>query len=221
MAFRWKNVTRADVARTVVFGVNLIFLIVGIGVVIAAIILSSKFNQIEQSASLLNDLDVQLIAIIVALCGALIVAASTCGVLGAWKRWRKVLIFYSGTLFLVVLIQLAMGIYLRTLTASALEQKWHQSTPDERQGVQNYLQCCGWNAIDDSIPYPDCTDPNVPIQTCHDATVAFINRNLYPIAGVAIGIGVLEIITLVCACMLIFQGKEPKHNPDGFDDFTQ
>jgi len=220
MAFKWKHVTKEGVARGVVLGVNLIFLLLGIGVVVAAIILSSKFDQIKQSASLLNDLDVQLIAIIVALCGALILAASTCGILGAWKRWRKVLIFYSGTLFLVVLIQLAMGIYLRTLSAAALETKWHESTPDERQGVQTYLQCCGWNSVSDSIPYPDCTDTNVPVQTCHDATVAFINRNIYPIAGVAIGIGVLEIITLICACMLIFTGKAPKQS-DGFEDYTQ
>jgi len=220
MAFKWKHVTKDGVARAVVLGVNSIFLLIGIGVVVAAIILSSKFNQIEQSASLLNDLNVQLIAIIVALCGALILAASTCGVLGAWKRWRKVLIFYSGTLFLVVLIQLAMGIYLRTLDASALEQKWHESTPDDRQGVQDYLVCCGWNAIDDSIPYPDCTDPNIPVQTCHDATVNFINANIYPIAGVAIGVGALEIITLVCACMLIFTQKAPKQT-DGFEDYTQ
>jgi len=208
--FKFKNIKCEDVARTFVIGINVIFLLLGLAIMIVAIVLSNKFTSIKTSAKLLSDLDVQIIAIIIAVASALIFAISICGLAGAIKRWRKCLIFYAAMLFIVIAIQLAMGIYLKTLNADTLQQKWENSTPNDRLDVQNYLDCCGWINNDDAVPYPGCSGHTIPVSSCQQKTLDFIDDNIEPVAIASIVIAAIELLSLTATCALIFTRKDIK-----------
>jgi len=208
-------------ARVIVVTINVLFFILGIVVVVTGAVLASKAGSLQQSASLeqtiLNDLNVVVIALILVICGALIVLTSLCGVIGALKQWRKCLVFYAAAMFLILCIQFAMGIYLNTIDSSALENRWHAATPQTRYEIQKYLECCGWSRLTDTAPYPDCVYDHFspPARTCQTAAYDYINKNIRPVALAAISIAVIEFVSMFATCGLIYSSKDLKAG-DGF-----
>jgi len=195
-------------AKITVIGVNALFFFLGLGVVIAGAVLSSRAKDLQNQSQILEDLNVIMIALIVAVSGAAVVAASVCGLVGAWKQNRKCLIAYAASLFVIIAVQIAMGAYLASLGDSALYTQWRNSSPDGRDEVQRYLGCCGWFQVWDTVPYPDCQGVGAPVSTCHDKAVQYINDNIKPVAITALVIGCLELLTLSSTCCLIFKSKD-------------
>jgi len=210
-------------ARGLVIGVNIIFFLLGLAIVITGAVLAKDAQTIQNSASLtqaiLNDLNVVVIALILVVCGGCIVLTSLCGVIGALKTWRKCLVFYAATMFLLLCIQFAMGFYLNSLQPSALEARWHSATPKTRYDIQNFLQCCGWSSVTDTAPYPDCIYDSFqpPAETCQVAAYAYINSHIKPIALTAIILAAFEFMSMFATCGLIYSSKDLKPGDDFFD----
>jgi len=210
-----KKLTCTDIARYMVIGINVLFMFMGLGVFIAGALLTTKGvdavdgGAVGQTNTLLSQLNVQSVAIIIFSTGLAVLFISVFGFFGAWKQWRKCLIFYAASLFLIICIQLAMGAYLAELNTSTLDQQWYLSSPDARNAVQIYFTCCGWKTADDSIPYPDCVLPP-PVTSCQTKANDFIDSIYLPVALISICFGCIELVSLIGSCGLIFTSKEIK-----------
>ncbi len=55
-------------------------------------------NSLEQA--ILNDLNVVVVALILAICAGLIFIVAVAGIVGAWKEWRKCLVFVCADVLL-------------------------------------------------------------------------------------------------------------------------
>jgi len=212
-------------ARYIVIGINVIFFVLGCVIVgLAAKLLtatSALQDNVQVAKTVLADLNVVIIAYIFVACGCAIVVISLAGAIGAWKQYRKALIFYAASMFLVLTIQFAMGIYLNGVTASQLEAKWHSSQPETRDEIQKFLICCGFNQIGDTAPYPDCaySGPDWPIggtQTCHKRGTDYINSIIVPASVGAIVIAALEFTSMFATCGLIYSSRDLKPGDDFF-----
>jgi len=207
-------------ARVTVIGINVVFFVLGVAVVAAGTVLATQSSNLSNDANLqqaiLNDLNVVIVALILVLCGACIILTSLCGVVGALKQWRKCLVFYAASLFLILCIQLAMGIYLNNLDESALSARWKAATPSTRDAIQRYLTCCGWDEVSDTAPYPDCTYStwSPPVSNCHDKAIGYIKTNIKPVALAAIIIACFEFVSMFATCGLIYSSKELQPGDD-------
>jgi len=211
-------------AKWVVVVINAIFFILGIVVVSIGAVLATKSSQLQDQASLqqaiLNDLNVVVVALILVLCGAAIVLTSMCGILGAIKQWRKCLVFYAASLFIILCIQLAMGLYLNDLNEDQLSERWKAAAPETRGAIQEYLKCCGWDSVDDTAPWPDCAytgdgwEP--PVEDCHTRAKEYIDTNIKPVSLAAVIIAVFEFVSMFATCGLIYSSKDLKPDDDFF-----
>jgi len=204
-------------SRQVVIGINALFLLLGIAMVIVGIV---GYNQLQSStnqAYVLQDFDLPNIMIVILCSGLGTVLTSLFGCLGAWKRWENVLKLYASIVTVVVCIQIAMGAYLLNLNIDSLQSTWATETvqgTQNRVSFQNYLGCCGWSNWYDSIgqlttpcPYlPTITNPALPT-TCRQATLNFVHKYMGAIAAAAITIAVIELVSLFATCFVIFDGK--------------
>jgi hypothetical protein len=207
-------------ARYIVIIINCIFFILGIVVVAVGAVLATKSSDLQDQASLqeaiLNDLNVVIVALILVICGACIVLTSLCGIVGALKQWRKCLVFYAASLFLILCIQMAMGAYLDNLDESSLGERWRNATPQTRDAIQRYLTCCGWSQLDDTAPFPDCTYPDFspPLDTCQTKAIDYIKTNIKPVSLAAIVIAVIEFVSMFATCGLIYTSKDLQPGDD-------
>jgi len=204
-------------SRLVVIGIYAVFLLLGIAMVIVGIIGYNQVINTTNKADVLQDFDLPKIMIVILASGIGTILTSLFGCLGAWQRWENVLKLYASIVFVVVCIQLAMGGYLLHLNINSLETTWAEETPageQRRVAYQNYITCCGWNNWYDSIgqlqtpcPYmPTAISPALP-KTCRQGTIDFINKYMGAIAAAAISIAVIEIVSLLATCVVIFDGK--------------
>ncbi len=71
--------------------------VLGIAVCALGAVLVSKARNLQDNVELqreiLADLNVVIIAFILGICGGLIILTSLCGIIGAWKKWRRCLVF--------------------------------------------------------------------------------------------------------------------------------
>jgi len=209
-------------ARWIVVIINIIFFLLGVVVVSLGAVLVSKVENLQQNVELqreiLQDLNVVVIALILGICGGIIILCSLCGIAGAVKQWRKCLVFYAATLFIILCIQLAMGVYLNGIDPSAISQRWHNAAPATRDAIQQYLVCCGWADASDTAPFPDCVYPNfeAPVQNCQAAAEGYIKTNIRPVAYAAMGIAAAEFVSIFATCGLIYTSKELAPTDDFF-----
>jgi len=209
-------------ARWIVVIINIMFFLLGIIVCALAGVLVGKAKNLQDNVELqreiLNDLNVVVIAAILGVCGGVIILCSMCGVIGAIKQWRKCLVFYAATMFIILCIQLAMGAYLNGLDPAAISKRWHSAAPATRDAIQKYLECCGWDVNSDTAPFPDCTYPDfdAPVVNCRKAAEDYIATNIKPVAYAAMGIAAGEFVSMFATCGLIYTSKELQPGDDWF-----
>jgi len=210
-------------SRTVVIGINILFFCAGVIILGFALnlILGSGISQLGAiQRAFLRGLRIEIVAAILGFCAAIIILTSIAGVVGAYKQWRKMLIFYAATMFLVLSIQLAMGFYLNTLDPSAFEAYWHEASVATRDDIQTSLGCCGWKVNSDTVPYPDCKYPgwDPPAASCELRAKQFIQQYTVPAAVAAITIAFAELAAMFGTCGLIYTSKDLKPGDDWFGD---
>ncbi|MES1916367.1 MAG: hypothetical protein MHM6MM_008191 [Cercozoa sp. M6MM] len=157
------------VAHTYVLASNVIFLLFALGLMIAGGIGHSKVADAENEIEALKDFPLRPIAGGIIATGVLLFWIAVVGLVGAIKRHKKFLSFYSIALFLIVLLQISIAIVLGSAFGSELTQqiddsisvkwtKWYNeenesgSLPKDsgRQLILQYqgkLKCCGYKEI--------------------------------------------------------------------------
>jgi len=184
---------------------------------IVGIVGYNAVNSSSQQAQILADFDLPNIMLVLVCSGIGTVCTSLFGFLGAYKRWENVLKLYASIVFVVICLQIGMGGYLLNLNVDSLQNTWaeeDQTGLQRRIDYQNYLSCCGWNYWYDSLgqlntpcPFmPTITNPGTPT-TCRQGTLDFINKYLGAIAAAAVTIAVIELVSLIATCVVIFDGK--------------
>jgi len=201
-------------ARFLVIGINVIFLCLSIVVVVFASELVSYVKTLSDNADLeqaiLNDLNVFVVALILCVSAGLIFITAVSGIVGAWKEWRKCLVFYACMMFIILCIQLAMGVYLNQLDPASVTARWHMAAPATRGAIQEFLTCCGWERVSDTAPFPDCRYPdwgtNI-VANCQYEAEQYIKAHIKPVALAAMSIASLEFVSMFATCGLIYSNK--------------
>jgi hypothetical protein len=205
------------VSRFLIVFVNILFLMLGIAVVVLGAYGLVKGGQAVKGAKLLKQLDIVLIGAIVTASGAVTIVTAFAGLLGACKQWAKCLKAYALVLFIVCAIQLAMGIYLSTLTLGDLQTTWEEDSDEgleRRISYQDFFDCCGWNYLTDSLGYLNtpCINAGYIFLTCRDATLNYIHDYVDPVAVGATIVASVELVAMSLACFVIMTQKGDVEN---------
>jgi len=205
------------ISRFLIVFVNIMFLMLGIAIVILGSYGIYQGGKAVKGAQLLKQLDVVLIGGIITASGAVTVIISIAGMLGACKQWAKCLKVYALVLFIVCAIQLAIGIYLSTLTVNSLESTWAEDSEDgqsRRVDYQDFFKCCGWIFITDSLGYLNtpCPDAGYVTLTCAQATLNYVHTYIDPVALGATIVASVELVAMSLACFVIMTQKGETEN---------
>jgi len=198
-------------ARYSLVCITFFFLLLGAAIVAAGIVGYVKSSDIESQASFLKVFNIPVLSMVIAGCGILIVATSFCGFCGAVrKELRRCVQAYCVVLIVICLTQIAVGIYISTLSVSSLQTKWSENSVDAENGriaFQDALDCCGWLDIHDSETLPPtgtpCNHPNP--QPCSAAANDYIKHQVIPISVAAIVIGGIEIAAIVLSLVILYR----------------
>eukprot|EP00010_Vexillifera_abyssalis_P000126 CAMPEP_0201560468 /NCGR_PEP_ID=MMETSP0173_2-20130828/78287_1 /ASSEMBLY_ACC=CAM_ASM_000268 /TAXON_ID=218659 /ORGANISM="Vexillifera sp., Strain DIVA3 564/2" /LENGTH=357 /DNA_ID=CAMNT_0047974921 /DNA_START=69 /DNA_END=1143 /DNA_ORIENTATION=+ len=141
---------------TIVYGINLLFLIFGILLVAAGAYAFVELGEITEFVNI--PLSIALIAL-----GGCVVILSFVGCLGAYCQMRTLLKFYLFFLLLVVLAQIGVGVavyFKKDSVVHEMDKTWNKADDELRSYVQHKFDCCGWETIyDDPVVSDHCAPP--------------------------------------------------------------
>jgi len=213
-----KGLTGEKAARVLVLGINTLFLLFGIVILAVGIVSYQKANDIRNQADIIRTLDIPLLTIIIAVAGLGTIVTSIIGCVGAWIRHNTILKAYSVIIFIVIGVQIAMGIYLFQLSVDSLRETWEEDSEvglNRRISFQNYMTCSGFDYWTDAMGQLHTYNPFTPKspldpvpKTCKEAASEFVRKYMLPVAIAAIVIAAVEFVALGFTCFLIFQAKE-------------
>jgi len=199
----------AKISRYIVVLVNVAFIVMGCIIMITGAAAYAKAQSVENSAVIFRTLNVSLIGELITCAGLITIVISLTGCYGAIARDPNYLKFYAISLFIIVCIQLGMGAYLMSLNIDSLYNTWATDTDQgeqNREDYENYMHCCGWDYVTDSMPETPCAGYRV---TCKQATKDFISKYMGPVAAAAVAIAVIELVSLIATLVVIFSsGKK-------------
>jgi len=212
--------------------INVFFLGAGILIVILGAVSIGKAAQFESQSTLFQNMNSRVTCAILIATGAGTIATAIVGFLGVTFRWTTTMKLYTVIMFLVCVLQLAMGIFLYTRNPdTVMENLWFDPTApgvSVRVAYQNFLSCCGWaNTIDTQTDAWGPTNCPVGYQwgyedgipgawpPCEVATKAWIKKYLMPLADAAIVLAVFQFVALSGSCFIIMVAKK-----DGDDFYT-
>jgi len=214
------------VMRIVVLIVNVIYLCLGIAITAVGAIGFQKVTSATNAGDVMHAWNVGVFLIILFACGIATIVMAIVGFMGSFFKWSGVIKMYAVVVFVVVITEIAMGAYIKSLRIGDLRVKWFSdssSSISDRVAYQSYGNCCGWDTWADSyVLYTPCSTPptpplfvNIP-QTCQQSTASFYSTYLNPIAAAAITIACLELVTLIVTCLIMFTGKKEDDWMDAF-----
>jgi len=198
-------------ARYSLVVITFFFLLLGAAIIAAGIVGYVKSSDVESQATILKAFNIPVLSLVIAACGVLIVGTSFCGFCGAVrKELRRCVQVYSVVLILICLTQIAIGIYLSTVSVTSLQSKWEENSvsgQNARIAFQDALNCCGFIKNDDSINLPPtgtpCPRSNPP--SCSDAANTYIKDQVIPISIAAIVIGGIEIAAIILSFVILYR----------------
>jgi len=212
--------------------INIFFLGAGILIIILGAVSIGKAAQFEQQSTLFRNMDTRVACAILIATGAGTVATAILGFIGVAFRWATTMKLYTVIMFLVCVLQLAMGIFLFVRNPQKVEgDLWFDPTADgivTRVAYQNYLKCCGWDlTIDtrtDAWGPTDCPigyvwgyEEGLPgaWPPCRKATEDWMKKYMNPISQAAIVLAVFQFVALSGSCFIVMVAKK-----DGDDFYT-
>jgi len=203
----------ADVARKFIIGINILFLITAIIVIILGANASS-IDREQGQTPMMKAINLDIVGDLILFTGVASLVVSLFGLAATKFQWKKLLIFYL-VMFLVISISLmALGDFLRKKTAENLRVSWNLITLEgnnNRIALMNVFGCCGFDRVTDSYQLANCppvleNNPYTP--ACKTAVQTYINAGVVPIGQGAIVLGVFKFLALIIALILIFTSKE-------------
>jgi len=215
--------------------INVFFLGIGIVMIILGARAFGKVVDLENQASLFKVFNLWPLSLVLLLCGCGTVATSFAGFYGAKFRVAACMKAYAIILTLIIGLEFVMTGYMLNVSAGSVRTEWFQddgapqagSNPypflERRIQVQNALHCCGFDYVWDSLltnPVTPCNQPDngmpPPPSTCKQAFTDYINTYIGPVATAAIVFASLEVVALICSCVVIFGSPQQKDTDDAF-----
>lgn len=209
-------------ARILVFIANFAFLLVGLALLIVGILYKVNFTKLTDGIP--EDYQiVQYIPTFAIIVGAIIFFIAFLGCCGALKSNTCMLTSYGAILFIIFLLQVALGIFalvtiknnddLQAQIANAIQQlfdRYYSTVDNTREAVdfiQRQLSCCGVNSpLYWGINIPaSCmpTDSIIPHTAgCSWAMYDFLMSSIKLIAIIALAVSIVEVVGAVLALCL-------------------
>lgn len=195
---------------------------VGLGVLIAALVFMDKINDIRSQADVLEDLSLRLIVTVVLFTAGGTVVTAIVGLIAVFKRLKKLLMIYILFAFVIVAVQLALGILMLNLKAENARDSFREDSAsgyERRERFQDYMQCCGWNYITEEF-FPErvaciALHPTYT-RTCLSEVQSFMDTVITGTAISVIVASVLLLVGLIASLMVIAFNRTSKE--DFFDN---
>jgi Tetraspanin family len=207
----------AYVARWYVIIINVLFILFGIGLIIAAAVGVARSDDLEGGdLEILNQLPVKTFSTIILVVGIIVVIIALSGLIGAWKRNRKLLTFYALFIFSLAIFQLSIGIALflvqddPTTLDRFVQDEWTPDNKDLVEKLQTRLECCGYKDPNDSRAFADC--PNGYTTPCRDSIIKWLDDNFSGIAIACIIFACVELVSMIAACVVLCTKKEVRRD---------
>jgi len=225
-------------ARALLLGTNFIFFGLSIFLFIIGLIAGLKAKDFETATSIVEPLNMSGIAWTILATALITFVFSVIGFAALKYGWSTFLKFYIVFLFFSATVQFAMGIFLHEVKVSTLDTEWFNreaQTEDpaeinqQRENMQNYLHCCGWEWVYDSVQmgtlcinvtHPEsapCPSFNPEVcKTCSVATTEWVQDNMLVAGGGAIALSVIELCAILLSSIVVYQGGKEK--PDFWEN---
>lgn len=208
-------------ARTLIV-VNIFFMAAAIAIIVAAAISYDQLKDIRARADVLKDLNIDVFLQIVLFCGGAMFVTAIIGIVAAVWRLKKLMVLYVVLIFILLAIQLAMGIVLIIMKKEDVYGPYREDSPagqQRRADFEVYMECCGWSYITEEF-FPErlaCVAQH-PTYTkaCGDQIQHLINTKVKPTAIVLLVASLFSLLGLVTAIVLIMSQKQKKE--DFFDN---
>ncbi|XP_033107840.1 CD63 antigen-like isoform X2 [Anneissia japonica] len=216
------------IVKCMLFFFNAIFWICGLALIIGGVLVLRNYNEYVKFTGDLGDT----IPILIIVVGGIIFITGFCGCCGAIKESYCMVSTYACILIVLLVAEVGIGIagfvmndevkdqITENMDATMKDYQTVNVTRDLWNDMQKNLKCCGtynytdWYDVigDKKVPASCCiekgcevnqTPKNVYEEGCSEALFNFIKENIIIIAGIAIGVAVIQIIGVVCACCLM------------------
>jgi hypothetical protein len=202
-----------DYKRKTVVGLNFVLLMFGI-IITAYGVSAQNAAQDYSNVALLAQLDLNLTGDLVTFAGIATLVVSFAGFLGAYCKFRKALLFYIVSFWIISIALIAFGNFMYGKEAEDLRLSWETSTAianDNRLQFMQVFNCCGFDRNTDSYQLQNChVDLNQYPNTlpCSAAMRTFLENEVHPVAAAAIVLGAFELIAIIATMAIIFTQKE-------------
>lgn len=206
------------IGRIVLTAVNIMFIVVGVGVLIAALVFYDKINDIRSQADVLEDLSLRLIVTVVLFTSGGTVVTAIMGLVAVIKKVKKLLMLYILFAFIIFAVQLALGILMLNLKAENARNSFREDSQagfERRERFQNYMRCCGWTYLTEEF-YPErvaciARHPSYT-DTCLSKVQEFMDQVITPTAIAVIVASLLLLVGLVASLMVIAFNRTAKED---------
>ncbi|CAD7015439.1 23 kDa integral membrane protein [Ceratitis capitata] len=207
-----------SLVKYLLFLFNLLCSICGILLIVFGIMLFSNIHNIDDIAEAVQTQQIPITMIVL---GSVILLISFFGCCGAIRESYCMSMTYSVLLFVLMIGQLALVIYMwvqkdkyLVMMGDVVEKAWARRTrkADYMDAIQISMECCGKNSyLDYSFQgyYPpscckgsNCSIENVYRRGCKQAFVDFWDRNSDVIKYAGLLIAAVEFVGFIFACCL-------------------
>ncbi|XP_055296822.1 CD63 antigen-like [Sitodiplosis mosellana] len=211
-------------AKYSVFFFNLLFALTGIAILTVGTVIFTAFNHYQNFLGEgLWSTPIVLMAI-----GAIVFIIAFLGCCGAIKESSCMVLTFSLLLIVIIAFEIGIGAfgYVRQDDLNAaLDKGFNQTLKDYKTNekawdlVQTEMKCCGINTPDDFIPVLNstdlprscclslakdkpCTKTDASKTGCKPALLKYLSSQSTILAGVAVAVGLIQIVGLGYACCL-------------------
>jgi flagellar basal body-associated protein FliL len=140
------------------------------------------------------------------------------GFVAAVKKLKRLMVFYVVMIFVILTVQMAMGIVMLTMDSSDVYDTFREDSVEgyqRRENFQTYMECCGWDySTEEFFPERVACVARHPTytNTCKEEVQDVIDTWVTPTGIVLVVLSVLALIALVAALVVIFSQRKKKED---------
>lgn len=199
-------------ARGILVFLNVISAFLALAVMVVGVDGILKADELNEYSHLLEKLGLRELCVTMLMVGIIMSGLSAMGIAAAFFKWKKLLTVYTMLTFLGAITEISLGSFVTDAARPEFldevvgDERWGYQSPLARLHFQDSLECCGWPTVRIS----GCRTRQ---WTCKAALASYIEENIVPLGETSIGVGVLQLLSLLVSCFVIFQHSDTK------DDF--
>jgi len=207
-----RNVSDSVPHNVVLYG-NLLFVVIS-GVVIG---IGYHLKSSHAAGFIKENLGLGLMIV-----GAAALIISLLGCLAAKIGSRCMVLLYA--LVMLVLILCQVGIAAMVVThgndvTKLVQDKWDDLSSPDQLALEQQFDCCGLNSFNDTraaLPCPAGSDDG-----CVDKLKSDLRRELLGVGGATLAFAIIEVVGVLCACLLACRIKDAGEAEDADNERLQ